>query len=351
MGDRPTRQRQKRQLDRGVLTKVKNITDLAKLAGVNPATVSRALSNSTLIKAATKARIVALAEEHGFRVNQMAQRLRTQKTGVIGVVVPLGHERRQHLSDPFFMAMIANLADAFEESGHDLMLSRVIPDADDWLERVVDSGMIDGALLLGQSDQFRAIERVAARYRPLVVWGRHWPEQVHCSVGSDNVVGGRIAGDCLMATGARKIAFLGQLRAPEIALRYQGLCTALAAAGVDAPRHLAVPMASEGMEQEIADHLDRVGKDIDGIFAATDVIAMQTLRLLADRGFGVPDQIRVVGYDDLPIAIQTVPRLTTIRQNIEEGAKIMAGALLARLAGEDTPSVQMQPLLVRRDTA
>lgn len=330
---------------------VKNITDLARIAGVNPATVSRALSDSPLVNAATKAKIVELAREHGFRPNQLAQRLRKQKTGVIGIVVPLGHERRQHLSDPFFMTMLAELADAFEDSGNDLMLSRIIPDAEDWLERIVSSGMLDGVILIGQSDQYAAIERVAAAYRPIVAWGSQWPEQRHCSIGSDNIAGGRLAGECLVAAGARSIIYLGEVRAPEIAQRYQGLCEALAHAGVAPPRHRDVHLASDVMEQEIAAHLDAVGSQIDGIFAASDVIAMQTLRLLEDRGFSVPDQIRVIGYDDLPLAIQTVPRLTTIRQDIREGARLMATALLARIAGEDTPSIQMLPTLIRRDSA
>lgn len=330
---------------------VKNITDLARIAGVNPATVSRALSDSPLVNAVTKARIVELAKEHGFRPNQLASRLRKKKTGAIGIVVPLGHERRQHLSDPFFMTMLADLADALEDSGNDLVLSRIIPDADDWLERIVSSGMLDGVILIGQSNQYAAIERVAAHYQPMVAWGSQWPEQVHCSVGSDNVAGGRLAGECLVAAGSRNIIYLGEVRAPEIAQRYQGLCEAVAMAGMATPRHLDVHLASDVMEQEIAAHLDNVASQIDGIFAASDVIAMQTLRLLIDRGFAVPDQIRVIGYDDLPLAIQTVPRLTTIRQDIAQGARIMATSLLARIAGEDTPSVQMIPTLVRRDSA
>ncbi len=330
---------------------VKNISDLARIAGVNPATVSRALSDSPLVNAATKARIVELAKEHAFRPNQLASRLRKKKTGAIGIVVPLGHERRQHLSDPFFMTMLADLADALEDSGNDLVLSRIIPDADDWLERIVNSGMLDGVILIGQSNQYSAIERVAAHYQPMVAWGSQWPEQVHCSVGSDNVAGGRLAGECLVAAGSRNIIYLGEVRAPEIAQRYQGLCEALAMAGMATPRHLDVHLASDVMEQEIAAHLDNVASQIDGIFAASDVIAMRTLRLLIDRGFAVPDQIRVIGYDDLPLAIQTVPRLTTIRQDIAQGARIMATSLLARIAGQDTPSVQMIPTLIRRDSA
>ena len=331
--------------------RIRTLADLAKLAGVNTATVSRALADSPLVKTDTKARIQALAQKHGFRPNQMAKRLRTQRTGVVGVVVPLGHEKRQHLSDPFFMAMLGHLADALTENGYDIMLSRVIPNTPDWLEAVIGSGMLDGVLLIGQSDQFEAIERAAAHYRPLVAWGSHWPEQAHCSVGTDNFAGGRMAGDRLVAGGARRVAFLGEVRTPEISQRHAGLCAALQSAGLAAPLQFDVHLASDVMEQEISAHIAKVGDAIDGIFAASDVIAMTTLRVLADRGVAVPGQIRVIGYDDIPLAAQTVPRLTTIRQDIATGAKAMVEALFARIGGEDAASVQMTPVLVGRDSA
>ena len=331
--------------------RVRNIAELARIAGVSTGTVSRALAGKALVNAATRTRIQELAAEYDFRPNQMAARLRTQRTGVIGVVVPLGHERRQHISDPFFMTMLGHLADALTENGYDVMLSRIIPDADDWLERIVDSGMLDGVLLIGQSDQQAAIERVAARYRPLVVWGGHWADQVHCSVGTDNIAGGRMAGERLIETGARHLAFLGEVRTPEIRQRCEGVAAAAAAAGLPAPLQLDTHLASDIMGREIAAHVARLAGRIDGIACASDVIAMTALRVLADHGIDVPGSVRVVGYDDLPLATQTVPRITTIRQDIAAGAKSMVAALYARIAGEDAPSVEMAPVLIGRDSA
>jgi DNA-binding LacI/PurR family transcriptional regulator len=330
--------------------RARTIVELARLAGVSPGTVSRALAGKTVVASETMERIKALAAEHDFRLNQMASRLRTRRTGVIGVVVPLGHERRQHLSDPFFMTMIGHLADALTENGYDIMLSRVIPDAPDWLERIVDSGMLDGVLLLGQSDQFDTIERVAARYRPLVAWGSRFPGQVHCSVGSDNLLGGRLAGGHLLDAGAERIAFLGDLCAPELRQRYEGLCQALAARGARPPVALETHLAADVMGQEIAAHLHRDGAAIDGIFAGSDVIAITTLRALADRGTPVPDAVRVIGYDDLPIAVQAVPRISTIRQDFAAGARAMVERLFAAIAGEPPCPLQLPPELVVRDS-
>lgn len=333
-------------------TRIRNIAELARLAGVSAGTVSRALAGKSVVNEKTRAKIEAIAQEHGFRPNQMARRLRTQRTGVVGVVVPLGHDRRQHLSDPFFMTMIGHLADALTENGYDLMLSRIIPDADDWLERIVESGMLDGVLLIGQSDQYAAIERVASWYRPLVAWGSRLPDQVHCAVGIDNRLGGRLAGQRLIARGCRRIAFMGEVRSLELAERYQGLCEAIKDAGLAPPLQLDTHLASDIMDAEIAAHFDRVGVDgMDGIAAASDVIAMHSVRALADRGICVPDVMPVTGFDDLPLAGQTVPRLTTVRQDIEAGAKAMVEALFARIAGDDAPSVEMAPILVERDTA
>lgn len=331
--------------------RIRNIAELAKLAGVTAGTVSRALANSDLVNKDTRQRIQALAREHGFRPNQMAKRLRVQQTKVIGIVVPLGHERRQHLSDPFFMAILGHLADALTENGYDIMLSRVIPDADDWLERIVDSGMLDGVLVIGQSNQFETIERVAAWYKPMVVWGSHRPGQVHCTVGVDNRMGGRLAGECLIEAGRSRLAFLGDITAPELSERYLGLCDAARAAGLVDPAQINVHLASDIMADEIASHVERIVQRIDGIAAGSDLLAMHAVRALADCGLTIPGPISVTGFDDLPLAEQTIPRLTTVSQNIALGARAMVATLFERMAGRDASSLEMTPELIRRDTA
>ena len=337
--------------DRSSPSRIRNIAELARLAGVSAGTVSRALANKDTVNTETRSRIQALAREHGFRPNQMARRLRVQETRTIGIVVPLAHDRRQHLSDPFFMTMMGHLADALTERGYDILLSRVIPEAGDWLERIVESGMLDGVLLIGQSTEFDAIERVAAFYRPMVVWGSHQPGQKQCTVGVDNRAGGRMAGETLIARGCKRIAFLGDTRAIEFRDRYQGLGEACRSAGLDPPIELPVHLASDVMDQDIAARLDEIGPSIDGIVAVSDLLAMRAVRLLADRGIATPDQVAVTGFDDLPIAEQSVPRLTTVSQHIEQGARAMVEALFARIAGGDHESVIMQPEVIRRETA
>lgn len=331
--------------------RARTIIDLARLAGVSPSTVSRALADKSVVKAETVTRIKALALKHDFRLNQMASRLRTQRSGVIGVVVPLGHERRQHLSDPFFMTMLGHFADALTENGYDIMISRVIPDAEDWLERIIDTGMLDGVLVLGHSNQMEAIERVAKRYAPLVVWGSAAEGQVHCCVGTDNRRGGYLAGRQLTAAGARRIAFFGDLRAPELRERFEGLSQAMTEADCpDPPLLLQTHLAIDVMGREIADHLDGYAGRIDAVFAGSDVIAMTTLRALADRGIAVPQSVQVIGFDDLPLAAQAVPRITTIHQDFQTGARAMVERLFQKMAGQTVESLQLEPRLVVRDS-
>jgi len=142
--------------------KIRNIKELADLAGVSTGTVSRALAGSELISLKTRERIQALAREHDFRPNVLARNLRIQRTQTIGVLIPLGHEAGQHMSDPFFITMLGLLADALTERGYDLLLSRVVPADDGWLARMTDSGRVDGVIVIGQSDQAGTIDRVAA---------------------------------------------------------------------------------------------------------------------------------------------------------------------------------------------
>ncbi|WP_082701888.1 LacI family DNA-binding transcriptional regulator [Novosphingobium sp. FSW06-99] len=331
--------------------RIRNITELARLAGVSPGTVSRALAGKSLVNPQTRDRIQTLAREHGFRLNQMASRLRTQRTGVIGVVFPLGHESRQHISDPFFMTLFGYLADELTESGHDIMLSRVIPGDTEWLDRIVDSGMLDGALVIGQSDQSAVIDAVASRYMPLVVWGTHHADQIHCTVGSNNRLGGRLAAERLLAIGKTRLAFLGETRGPEIADRLAGVRDAIAGRSDVVLRQVPTPLSSEALGEHVVAQLAELGDDLDGIVAASDVIAMMVLRALHERGARVPEQIAVVGFDDLPIATSTVPQLTTVRQDIAGGAKAMVGALMQRMAGINAPATILQPELVIRESA
>lgn len=331
--------------------KARTIYDLARIAGVSAATVSRALAGKDVVSAKTADRIRRLAEEHGFKPSSVARNLRTRRRGAIGVIIPLGHERGQHISDPFFMTLIGHLADELTERGFDLMLSRVIPNRDDWLASMIEADRVDGFIVIGQSDQSGVLDRVAQAYLPMVVWGAFVQGQIHCSVGTDNYLGGRLATGHLIERGCRDIAFFGDPKAIELALRLDGARAAVAAAGGgvrlrETPTHLAAELSGA----DIAAFLDTADPVPDGIFAASDLIAMTAIQVLAGRGLSVPGDVRVIGYDDLPLAAASVPPLSTIRQDLADGARQLVDSLLKRIEGKHTGSVVLNPELVVRSS-
>jgi DNA-binding LacI/PurR family transcriptional regulator len=333
-----------------VTDKIRTIYDLAELAGVSAATVSRSLAGKSMVNAATAERIRKLAEAHDFRPSALARNLRTRQRGAIGVVVPLGHDRGQHLSDPFFMTLIGYLADELTERGYDLMLSRIIPNQDDWLSRLIDADRVDGFIFVGQSDQSQVLDRIAADYLPMVAWGGFVQGQIHCSVGTDNFLGGRLATQHLIDRGCRKIAFLGNTQVLEPSLRLQGAKAAIKAHGdivlVETPTHFAPEVSGSDIDAFL-DHTDVMP---DGIFAASDLIALTAIQVLATRGLSVPGDIKIVGYDDLYLARTSVPPLSTVRQNLSSGAAHLVGSLLKRIAGEATGSIILNPELIVRGT-
>jgi DNA-binding LacI/PurR family transcriptional regulator len=121
--------------------------------------------------------------------------------------------------------------------------------------------------------------------------------------------------------------------------------------GLPAVLPLATHLSPDRASEEIAAHIAAHGRAIDGIFAATDTLAALCLTELRAHSLGVPDDVRVIGFDDLPIARQTLPLLTTVRQDIAAGAHGLVELLLRRLAGESTESLVLPPELVVRETA
>jgi DNA-binding LacI/PurR family transcriptional regulator len=328
----------------------KTLKELAEIAGVTSGTVSRALSGSSLVTPATRDMIVALARQHGFTPNATARNLRMRKTNTIGVVIPLGHEVRQNISDPFFITMLGLLADKLTGRGYSLLLSRVVPTDEDWLLKLARSGQSDGIIVIGQSDQSAVLDRVAELYRPLVVWGSHIAGQAHCSVGSDNFRGGALAGQHLLERGCRNIVFFGDARAIEIGQRLEGCRSVVERSGA---RFSVVPthLVADAAQSEIGKYFRTSTNRPDGVVAASDVIAVTAMRVLAEQGLAVPGDVKVIGYDGLPLGEHTMPPLTTIAQDLEQGAENLVSSVIQRIAGEEIHSVILQPrLLIREST-
>jgi DNA-binding LacI/PurR family transcriptional regulator len=327
------------------------MAEVAARAGVAESTVSRALADNPLVAEKTRLRIQKLAAELGYSINPVAQSLRSQKTRVVAVAVPLVHERSQPLSDPFMMGMVAQLADALAARGYSMLLSKVPVHEEDWIGRLLLPGRADGVILIGQSFEHASINAAARSGKAVVAWGAQLPAQVYASVGTDNRLGGELAASHLLQRGRRRIAFLGDERLPEVGQRYEGYSHALRQQGLIpdggllARTHFRAEDALDDIREFLSAHAD-----IDGIVAASDVIANSAIRALAESGRGVPSDVAIVGYDDIELASYANPPLTTVRQDLAEGARLLVERVLS---GETAvaQSVAMTPELIVRQSS
>jgi len=327
--------------------------DIARLAGVSTATVSRALNQSSLVNDATRVRIEELARSLKYRVNVSARNLRLQRNRTVAVVVPYDSATRQHICDPFFMSMLGNLADTLTERGYDMLLSRVDADRLDLAADLEASGRAIGVILIGQWQHHDQLNELAVRHVPIVVWGAHLPQQVYCTIGGDNVAGGALATGHLLGAGRRRIAFFGDPALPEVGHRYEGYRQALAQHGVPLDGALVRRAAFvEGSAQHTVESLRAERVEFDAIFASSDLLAIRAIGALREHGLRVPDDVAVVGYDDIELAQYVSPSLTTIRQPVAAGSVALVDALLALIeGGQPSPGILPTTLIVRDSSA
>ena len=317
------------------------MADIARLAGVSVSTVSRALNGSTLVNTETRERIATLARELNYSINLGAKNLRLQRTQTIAVVIPYDSVSRQHVTDPFFLSMLGSLADAITDRGFDMLLSRVDAERLDTAARLIDSGVALGVVIIGQWRHHDQLNAMAARRLPIVVWGAQLPQQLYCTVGGDNVRGGAIAVEHLLAQGRRRIVFLGDPQLPEVGHRFDGYRAALAAAGIAAqpPLELAVPFEPGAARAAVSALVD-AGVAFDAVFGCSDLLAISAMQVLRERGVDVPRQVAVVGYDDIPLAPFASPPLTSIHTDPVGHGRQAVQMLLAQLRPGAAPPLE-----------
>ena len=325
------------------------MADIARLAGVSIATVSRALNGSELISKETRERVEELARSLNYSINIGARNLRQKINRTIAVVIPYDRVSRQHISDPFFLSMVGSLADALTERGFDMLLSRVDADSLDSAAQLVNSGQAIGVILIGQWRHHDQLNLLATRRVPVVVWGTQIAQQLYCTVGGDNVAGGALATKHLLEQGRRHIAFVGDPQLPEVAHRYRGYTETLRKRKIEPESALLVqvPFDANAARAGIT-RLCESGVEFDSVFACSDVLASAAMQALHLCGRTVPDDVAVVGYDDIEWASHSNPPLTTVRQPIATAGVELVDALLRTIDGASVPPRQLAVELVVR---
>ncbi|MBE3133558.1 MAG: LacI family DNA-binding transcriptional regulator [Acidobacteria bacterium] len=308
--------------------RLRSIADIARLAGVSKSTVSRALNDSSLIGQETKKRIAAIAKKHDFSPSTAARSLSTRSSKTVAFVNH-AYSNECCVSDPFSLEIMGGVAVGLHELGYDMLVVQVQPDDTGWAGQYLESGRVDGFILMTSEKKRAHIDHLLAIGAPFIAWGMG--SGAYCSVCGNNRLGGSLATQRLISIGRSRIGFLGGPRDDlEVQERYRGYTDALAAAGRGPEPSLAAfgEYAERSGERSVKELLDREPR-LDALFAVSDLLAIAAIRVLHARGLRVPEDVAVVGYDDLHIASYVTPALTTVRQNIPLAGKLLARDLIA----------------------
>jgi DNA-binding LacI/PurR family transcriptional regulator len=331
---------------------VRTIADIAKIAGVSKSTVSRALSNSSLISEETREKIQAIAREHNYQINQPARSLSMRQTNTIAFVTH-GHYKEIGVEDLFLMEMLGAVSMALSKMNYDMLMVHVDPYETDWIHDYLNSGKVDAFILMTSTHKTHHINELVKSNAPFIAWGLPNPEVSFCTVNGDNQRGGQLAAEHLLALGKKKVAFIGGPSYDrETDLRFQGFKSVLSNAGVELHADQIVHgNFSRASGKEMMFKLLDQAPGTDAVFANSDLMAVGAMEAIHERGLQVPADISVIGYDDISLSQYTTPALTTIRQNISESGRLLVRNLITYLeTGIVTNMVVPVDLVVRKST-
>lgn len=327
--------------------------DIAQLAGVSQPTVSRALRGSSAVSEPTRKRIEAIARQLNYTVDKNASSLRRQTTNTLALLFFEDPTPDESLINPFFLSMLGSITRRCAQRGHDLLIS-FQQLSSNWHVDFEDSRKADGIILLGYGDYeiYRArLEALVEQGTHFVRWGFPEEGQPGMTIGCDNFQGGYTAGQHLIRLGRHNIAFLGDAtsRYPELHTRYKGLCAAMQDAGLTADPQLQVDaITTEQAGFDATQTLIARRAGFDAIFAASDLMAIGAMRALESHGLAVPDDVAIIGFDDISAASLAHPPLTTIQQDYRLAGETLVDALLGQIANEPGDAAMLPAKLIIR---
>jgi len=327
--------------------------DIAYQAGVSQSTVSRALRNSPLVNEETRQKIQAIAKELNYKVDKNASNLRSQHCDTIALLLFEDQTNDDSAINPFFLSMLGSITRACAHRGYDLLVS-FQQSSNDWHADFEDSNKADGLILLGYGDYVDYEEKLIKLNEQgthFVRWGAEVKDLPIISIGCDNFIGGKEITEHVIKQGRKHFAFLGSAstHAPEFFDRYKGHCQALTNHKLVINKNAQFnALYTEEAGYDAAVKLIKSGEKFDAICAACDLIAIGAMRALTEHDFAIPEQVALVGFDDIAIASFTFPPLTTVKQDTKLAGELLVNTLLDSINGKETSTTLISPELVVR---
>jgi DNA-binding LacI/PurR family transcriptional regulator len=290
------------------------IFDVAKRAGVSIGTVSRVLNNRDRVHPRTRERVQKAIEELDFHSNALARGLASQQTDTLGLIIP-------QVNDPFYFQIVRGVEDAASKQGYSLLIaSQPRTAAEPRYNRLFRRGHVDAMVLMGIDARPHEIQQIVERGVPIVFIQQEIDKEIPIFT-ADNYSGAlAISRHLVEHHGYQKIAFIsGTHHTPDSRERLRGLRDVLREHGLELPAHYIVQgdyLIGSGYTAMM--QLLNLPACPDAVFAANDQMALDAIKAARDFGLKVPDDIAIVGFDDVPLASYSSPELTTVHQPIYE---------------------------------
>ncbi|WKL56048.1 substrate-binding domain-containing protein [Asticcacaulis sp. ZE23SCel15] len=329
--------------------------DIAALAGVSQATVSRALSQGGVVSEAVRQRVVDAAAQLNYTVDVNARKLRSKKINTIAVLISEDMEKSDSPINPFFMPLIGSILKYAGSKGYDVLVS-LQKQSDNWGSDYGHARRADGIIFLGYNDYDTYTKKVAVlgeMGEPWVLWGPVIPEHPNLVIGSDNEGGAYSAVKHLIGLGRRRIAFLGEPSASHLEYkeRFEGYVRALTEAGITPDPELMIDCFISREDGVAAiERLMSEGVAFDAVFAVADLLAVGAIQQLLRAGRSVPKDVSVMGFDDLWVCTCTSPMLSTVRQDTTEAAHVLVDALDVLISGHPVELKRIPTQLIIRES-
>jgi LacI family transcriptional regulator len=322
------------------------VKDVAREAGVSLGTVSRVLAKNTTVNERIRQRVEQVIETLGYSPSSLGRSLRLNKSDIIGLVIP-------DITNPFFSDLAKHLEILASAAGYSVLLANTHDDPQAEKTQIQSLlGKVPAGIVIAPVSGSLVSEKLP---RDLVCVTIDRPMKGHPLVSVDNIEGGRLAAAHLLDLGHRRIGYISGPGSTEVSLqRLSGFKDEIAKASTEIDVEVELAVVEGQFDYKSGEEMGRTllsvaaGMRPTAIATANDQQAIGLLRCSRDMGINVPGDLSIVGFDDIPLASLVLPRLTTIRQPIQEIAEIAMQAVLGRAAIEEP--ILLKPFLVERES-